>query len=362
MAEAPAQERTEQPTPERLRDARKEGRIPQSRELPSALLIAVFLVVLAVMGGNLHEFFVSQARQGLSLEADGPIGLAGFSRLFKTKVTQSLVVLGPFLLAAAGVSVFAGLVVGGWSISAKAAAPKLGRINPLTGFKRLLSLSSVFGLLISLLKLGVLLAIVWSYVDGKLPAYLGLRWRTPEGVLSGVARLLFGLMVRIAVGVLAIAVIDWLYQKWNYVRQLKMTKEEVRQEMKDREMSPLLKRRIRGVQMEMARRRMLQEVPRADVVLTNPTHVAVALRYDGATMDAPTVVAKGPGLLCEKIKEIARAHDVPVVRKPELARSIYGAVEIGETIPEMLFVAVAEVLAMIYRTRRRGGRTVKDTT
>jgi len=362
MAEAPAQERTEQPTLERLRDARKEGRIPQSKELPSALMIAILLVVLAVTGGSLYEFFVSQARQGLSLEMRGSMNLGGFSHLFRTKVTQSLVALSPFLLAAVGVSAFAGLLVGGWSVSAKAVAPKLRNINPLTGFKRLLSLTSLFGVLINLLKLGVMLAIIWIYVDGKLPAYLALRWRTPEGVLTGSARLLFGLVVRIAIAVLAIAVIDWLYQKWNYVRQLKMTKQEVRQEMKDREMSPLLKGRIRGVQMEMVRKRMLQEVPRADVVLTNPTHVAVALRYDAATMEAPTVVAKGPGLLCEKIKEIARAHNVPVVQKPELARTVYSAAEVGEAIPETLFVAVAEVLAMIYRTKRRHRPMMKDST
>ncbi len=176
-----------------------------------------------------------------------------------------------------------------------------------------------------------------------------------------IARVIFVLIARISVGIMAIAAIDWIYQRWDYRRQLRMTKDELKKEMKDRELSPLIKGRIRGIQIEMVRKRMLQEVPLADVVLTNPTHVAIALRYDASNMEAPTVVAKGPDLLGEKIKEIARAHNVPIVQRPELARTIYHTVDIGECIPETLFVALAEVLAMIYRARNKrlsgAGRT-----
>jgi flagellar biosynthetic protein FlhB len=169
----------------------------------------------------------------------------------------------------------------------------------------------------------------------------------------GIARGVFGLVARVAVAILAIGLIDWVFQKWNYKKRHRMTKQEVRDEMKEKEVSPLIKRRIRGIQIEMVRKRMLQEVPQADVVLTNPTHVAVALRYDPPSMEAPMVVAKGPDLLSEKIKEIARIHNVPIVQRPELARTIYASVEVGEAVPETLFVAVAEILAMVYRTRKK---------
>lgn len=353
MADKPAQEKTEKPTTDRLHKARNEGKIPQSKELPSALILVMLLVVLGLTAGDLCRFFVLQTQQGFSLEVGSAANISGYSNLLRTKLTQSMRAILPLLAVGAGVSVFACLLVSGWTYSPKAIRLKISKLNPVGGFKQLLSLKSLFNLLVSILKLAVLLGIVWSYLDGKLATCLALRWETAEGALAGIARLVFGLLVRIAIGVMAIAAIDWLYQKWNYKRELRMTKQEVKQERRDREMSPQLKGRIRGVQIELVRKRMLQEVPEADVVLTNPTHIAVALRYHADTMDAPTVVAKGPDLLCEKIKEIARAHGIPIVQRPELARTIYHTVEVGEVIPETLFVAVAEVLAMIYRTRKK---------
>jgi len=360
MAEKPSQERTEKPTAEKIRKARKEGRIPQSKELPSALVLAALLLVLGVSGGGLYAFFVSQARQGLSPVLGQASEIGAYTHLFQAKVTASLAAIVPFLAVGAGASVFAGLLISGWSYAPSAIAFKPGRINPITGLQNLLSMRSLVTLLLALAKLVVLLSIVWFYLDGKLDQCLALRWQTPQQILAGSAELVFGLVVRIAVGIMAIAGIDCIYQRWNYIRQLRMTKQEVRQEQKDREVSPQVKGRIRGIQIEMTRRRMLRDVPTADVVLTNPTHVAVALRYQTEEMAAPVVVAKGPDLLCEKIKEIARAHDVPIVRRPPLARSLYQAVEVGEAIPEDLFVAVAEILAMIYRARR--ARTTAGAT
>ncbi len=362
MAEKPAQERTEKPTLDRLNKARKEGTIPQSKELPSALILVMLLVVLGLTAGNLYRFFVSQAHDGLSLQVGSAADISGYSHLLRSKLTQSMQAILPLMVVAAAMSVFACLLVSGWTYSPKAVQFKAKRLNPINGFKNLLSTKNLFSLLVAIVKLVVLLAIVWYYLGGKLQRCLALRWETAEGALAGIAQLVFGLLVRITIGVVAIAAIDWLYQKWNYKRELRMTKEEVKQERKDKEISPQLRGRIRGVQIELVRKRMLQEVPQADVVLTNPTHVAVALRYELESMDAPTVVAKGPEMLCEKIKEIARAHGVPILYRPELARTIYNTVEVGQVVPEALYVAVAEVMAMIYRARKKGNFAPSSTS
>ena len=167
------------------------------------------------------------------------------------------------------------------------------------------------------------------------------------------AKIILGLLIRVGIALLVIALGDALFQKWKYIEELKMTRQEVKQDRKDTEGSPQVKGRIRRIQFEMAMRRMLQEVPKASVVLVNPTHVAVALRYDAKTMEAPLMVAKGADHLAEKIREIAKAHGVPVIRRPELARTIYSTVKPGNPIPQSLYVAVAEVLAMIYRLRHK---------
>jgi flagellar biosynthesis protein FlhB len=182
---------------------------------------------------------------------------------------------------------------------------------------------------------------------------LTLRFAEPAGAIAAIASFLLGLMVRIAVALAVIAIADTLYQRWKYRRDLRMTRQEVKEEVREHELSPQLRGRIKSMQMAMARKRMMQEVPKADVVVTNPTHVAVALRYDAGQMDAPVVIAKGADLLAGRIRDLARTHDVPVVERPQLARTLYATVQVGEAIPEALFVSVAEILAMIYRLRKR---------
>jgi flagellar biosynthetic protein FlhB len=316
-------------------------------------MLVILLVVLGLTASGLYKFFFIQARQGVSLQISPGMDVEGYAHFLKTKIRESMIVILPFFIAAGSMSIFASLLGSGWTFAPQAVKLKFDRLNPVSGFKRLFSMKVLFNLLISLVKLTVLLVIVWEYLNGKLGVCLALRWGTPAAALGGIARLIFGLVVRITMGIMAIALIDWVYQRWHYRRELRMTKQEVVREMKDRSISPQVKGRIRSIQMEMARKRMLQEVPTADVVLVNPTHVAVALRYDMESMDAPAVVAKGGDLMCETIKEIARAHKVPIVQRPELARTIYNTVEIGELISETLFVAVAEVLAMVYRARRQ---------
>lgn len=353
MPDQPASERTEEATPERLRKARQEGQVPQTQELPSALMIGMLLLMLGLFGGHLHGWLVAQVRDGVSMRPAGAMGAEGLVGIFRDRAARLLVTVSPFLAAAAAVSIFASLLGSGWAYSPKAAQLRLDRLSPVKGLKSLFSARSAVHLLISVLKMTALVVIVYGYLKDKWPVCFSLRWATAEGAVVVTARLVVGLLGRIAIAILVIGGIDLLYQRWRYRHDLRMTKQEVKEERRQHELSPEVRGRIRAIQIEMVRKRMLQEVPQADVVLTNPTHVAVALRYEQTTMDAPVVLAKGADLLAERIRQIARAHGVPVLYRPELARTIFRTVELGKPIPEALFVAVAEILAMIYRLRRR---------
>jgi len=353
MANEPAGEKTEQPTQERLRKAREEGQIPQSKELPSALAIGALLIVLALTASGLYAYFCQSVRGGLVGAAAEPMDAEAFRGHLRGLGWRAFAVATPFLAAGAAVSVFSSVLIGGWTVSPKAAAPKVERIDPMNGLKNLVSLRSLMQLVVAVAKIVVLLWIAYVYLRGRLGQITHLVWQTPSGFIAVTARLVLGLVFRVAIALLAIGLLDWLYQRWQWKRKLRMTRHEVKEERKQYEASPETRSRMRTVQMELVRKRMMQAVPAADVVLTNPTHVAVALQYDVEEMEAPRVVAKGPDLLAEKIKEIARAHDVPVLQRPELARSIYQTVEIGQPIPQTLYVAVAEVLALVYRLRKR---------
>ena len=346
-------DRTEEPTPERLRRAREEGQVPQSREVPSAVLILVLLLLLAALAPVLYRYFYTLVSDSLTFDAVGPKSSTGFLEVLRDKAGDTLMMLAPFLAVGAAASALSSVLVGGWAFSPKGVRVNANRIHPVRGLKQLFSLRSVVNLLVSLMKLTLILVLVYSFLRGKLNEIVALEWTTAEGTLVRIAQLVFGLVMRIVVGLLCIAGIDWLYQRWNYKRQLRMTRREIKQERKQYELSPELRSRIRQIQVGMARKRMLQSVPEADVVVTNPEHVAVALKYEADEMEAPQVVAKGADLLAGRIREIARAHDVPIVRRPELARTLYATCEVGELVPETLYLAVAEVLATIYRLRRR---------
>jgi len=353
MPEHSAAERTEQATPERLRKAREEGRLPESQEVPSAVQIAALLAALGLGAGWLYERFASAVREALWLRGPGALGPENVLACLGAKMVSMMLLAAPFAAAAGAAAVASSALASGWAICPKALRVQMDALNPARGLRNILSARSAVRLVLSVLKLALLVGIVWQYLHDKLGECLALRWATPEATLGQMARLVFGLLLRVALAVMAVGGVDLLYQRWKHRRDLRMTRQELKEERRQHELSPEVRGRIRAVQLEMARKRMLQEVPKADVVVTNPTHVAVALRYESETMEAPKVVAKGADLLCEKIKDIARAHGVPIVHRPELARALYATVETGHVVPGALYVAVAEVLAMIYRLRRR---------
>lgn len=349
----PASERSEKPTPERLRKAREEGQVAQSQEVPSALTMAVLLVTLVLAASWLCEWFVGQMHSGLSFQLTGELDSAALDSLMGTAGTACLTVLAPFMIVMAAAGAAGSALLGGLSLSPKAIKLDWSKISPTKGAKSLISLKSVVKMLMDMTKLAVLLGVAWHYLEDRIDVILALQFASPAELLGATARLISGLGGRVIVALLVIAGIDMLYQKWSYTRQLMMTRQEIKEERKNYEQAPEIKGRMRAMQMAMARKRMLHDVPTADVVVANPTHFAVALKYEAGTMAAPQMVAKGADFLAEKIKEIARQHNVPVVEKPALARALYAAGEPGRPIPEGLFVAVAEVLAMIYRLRRR---------
>ena len=353
MAEQTATERTEQPTPRKLGKAREKGHVPQSQELISVATLIVLIAMLALLAPNLLQWIEMEIKQGMSCENEVFADSKTFTSFLSTKIINSTIVIIPILAALFASAVLAGIAVSGVNFTTGALQFKLSSLNPVEGLFKLVNARSLVRLLTSILKLFFVTLIICYYLQSQLDTLAGLRWASLGQMIVIISRMVLGLLIRIGIALLIIGIADVIYQKIKYIHELKMTRQEVKQDHRDTEGSPELKRRIRTVQFQMALKRTLQEVPKATVVLVNPSHVAVALRYDSKTMDAPIMVAKGADHLAEKIREIARAYGVPIIRKPELARAIYSTVEPGNPIPENLYTAVAQVLALIYRLRHK---------
>ncbi len=353
MAEKSAAERTEQPTPRKIEKARKKGQVPESEELASIATLLALVAAMFLAGPGLLQWFIMQVTQGLSCTTGVFADSNSFLGFIDRKATDLLLVVCPVLVALFAGSALGSIAVSGLNFAPEAISLKFEQINPVTGFGKLVNARSAVKLLAAILKILFVAVVAWSYLRDRLDTLAALRWAWSAQMLTIIAKMIMGLLIRIGIALLVIGIADALYQKWKYIEELKMTRQEVKQERRDEEGAPEVKTRIRKIQFEMARKRMLQKVPKASVVLVNPTHIAVALRYEAKTTEAPILLAKGAGPLAEKIREIARAYGVPIVRRPELARTIYSTVEIDSPIPEPLYVAVAEILAMIYRLRHR---------
>jgi flagellar biosynthetic protein FlhB len=353
MPDKPAAERTHYPTFRKLQKARQRGHLPQSQELMSVATLLVLVAIVALLGPSLTTWFIVQIKHGMSCENVVFADTEAFTAFINAKTIDLILVILPILAALVVGAVLAGIAVSGLNFAPGAIELKFDKLNPVAGFGKLFNIRSVVKLLASILKLLCISLVIWFYIRSRLEVFASLRWTWSIEMLAVIARLILGLLIRVGVVLLVIGIADVFFQKWKYIQDLKMTRQEAKQDRKDTEGSPELKGRIRRIQIELASRRMLREVPRASVVLINPTHVAVALRYDSEEMEAPIMVAKGADHLAERIREVARAYGVPIIRRPELARTIYSTVQPGNPIPEALYVAVAEVLGMIYRLRRK---------
>lgn len=354
MAES-ASEKTEKPTYRRLEKARKEGQVAHSEELPAAVSVLVLVLVLVLFSRTLYSWFIVQMKQGLSCDTSMFADSAAFTNFLNNTILSSTVILLPIFAALIIGSILSCIIVSGLNFTSKPLVPNFDAINPVKGFGKLFNVKSLVTLGISIAKFTFISIIVWKYLSGKIQELAAIRWAWDSQIMIAIAKITLGMLIRMSVAIIIISVIDVVFQKWKYIKDLMMTKQEIKQERRDTDGSPELKSRLRRIQVDMVKKRMLQDVPKANVVLVNPTHFAVALRYDPKTMEAPVMVAKGADHLAEKIREIARAYGVPIIRRPELARAIYSSVKKpGDAIPQKLYAAVAEILAMIYRLKRRG--------
>lgn len=353
MADEPGGEKVHPASPQKKQRAREEGNIARSQDLSSAAGLTAGLLVLLLLGRASLEWLIEAARYFLN--GEGAMPWNGYA--FQTLMMQSLYFWALAALPIMVVLLMTGLAMNlaqvGFLFTAKPLQPKLSRLNPITGLQRFVSMRSLFELFKSLTKLGVIVTIVWLSMRSRLPELLLLMGLTPSELLPAIAGLIVAVWWRVALAMIVIGLLDLAFQRWQHEKDLRMTHQEVKQETKELEGDPLIKRRVRQLQRQLAMQRMMAEVPTADVIITNPTEYAVALRYDMERMAAPVVVAKGMRLIAERIRDIGIEHSVPVVQKPELARTLYRNIDIGQSIPEDLFQAVAEVLSFVYRIDRR---------
>ena len=350
-------ERTEQPTAKRLEEARRKGQIPRSTELSAAAVILTVGGGLHFLGGYMGTRFDGLMSTSLTLTREQSVDESLMFPTMGTEAARALLACAPILGLTLVAALVAPLLLGGWNLSFEAMVPDFTRLNPVSGLGRMFSTRSGVDLAKAFAKFILLALVAVLLLRQKSGELMGLGLEpTRAGIAHAVS--LTGHALLMLAGTLGlIAAMDVPWQLFQHSKQLRMTRQEVREEMKESEGSPEVKGRIRTMQRELARRRMMHEVPKADVVIVNPTHFAVALKYDEKRMRAPIVVAKGADVIAARIREIATDSLVPIFEAPPLARALFKSVEIGGEIPATLYVAVAQVLTYIYqlKTARRGG-------
>jgi len=352
LAEA-AGEKTEEPTPHRLREARERGQVAKSREITTAFVLLLSYFLFRYMGEFMWHELTGMSHlileqipnaKDFSLSFVGYIMLMGIRGLaFTVAPIFGISFLATFLAEA---------LQTGFLFSADPLTPRLERISPAEGFKRIFSLQGFVELIKSIIKIIIVFYISWFAVKDSLPLIMSLVESSPWQAIIVGASIAYRIAIRVGLFYVAIAILDYLYRRWEYMRNLRMTRQEIKEEYKRLEGDPLIKQRMRDLQRQIAYQRMMAAVPQADVVVTNPTHIAVALLYQVQKMKAPQVLAKGERLIAEEIRKIAEEARVPVVENEPLARSIYRTTKVGQQIPPELYQAVAEVLAFVYKLKR----------
>jgi len=344
-------EQTEQATPKRLRDAREEGQVPRSRDLNTLLLLLAASGGLVSFGGHLAGGLTSQMSSSLSLQREQIFDPKLLQPYLGNVLVEVLLTFAPFLLLLFMVAFVAPMLLGGWVFSPKSLTPKISKMNPIKGFGRIFSMRAPVEAVKAFAKFLVVAVISALLLYASADDLFLLGAEPVKQALGHTAAIIGWSFVALSAVLIVIAAVDVPFQIWEHAKKLKMTKQQVKDERKQTEGNPENKSRIRAVQRQMAQQRMMQDVPTADVVVTNPTHFAVALRYDKEGSGAPVVVALGADLIAGQIRKVALAHDVTIVEAPPLARSLYYNAEIGGEIPAGLYVAVAQLLAYVYQLR-----------
>ncbi|WP_240375327.1 flagellar biosynthesis protein FlhB [Bacillus piscicola] len=346
-----SQEKTEKATPKKRQDTRKKGQVPKSNDVNTALLLLAVFLFLFFYGGTFFHFIIGMMRQVFTEYVQWDINEETIPVIFNELTAETAFVVIPVMLVALIVGAGASMLQVGFMFTPEAINFKLEKINPLSGVKRIFSIRALVELLKSLLKITLVGVLVFSIIWFSLDSLVFLSQRPVADGFSEIARLTGIIGVSVAILLLLLSVPDYIYQKYDHEKQIRMSKQDVKDEHKKMEGDPLIKSKRRKKQMDMAMQRMMQEVPEADVVITNPTHFAIALSYKEEQMAAPKVTAKGADYVAMRMKSLAKKHDVVMVENKLLARALYSQTEIGDEVPEELFKAVAEVLAYVYRLK-----------
>jgi flagellar biosynthesis protein FlhB len=344
-------ERTERPTQKRLDEARKKGQVPRSTELNTAMVVLIAGAGLHFLGRGLGAGLFDLMRASLSLSREMALDDSSAVSLFAASAAHALLACAPVLGLTLVAALLAPLAIGGWNLSFGVLAPDFTRLSPMAGFGRMFSVRGVVELAKAFAKFALVALVAILFLWMKTGELLGLG-AEPAAAAIGHAVSLSGQALLALAGALGlIAAVDVPWQLFSHMKQLRMTRQEIRDEMKESEGNPEIKGRVRSVQQALAKRRMMQEVKKADVVVTNPTHFAVALRYDEKRMRAPIVVAKGADVIAARIREVAAEHNVPIFEAPPLARALFRSVDLNGEVPARLYVAVAQVLTYVYQLR-----------
>lgn len=353
MPEQDFQERTERATPRRRRRARREGQVAKSMELNAAAIICLGFASLYVLGptlatktGQLMTYVMTNAPYIAQSDKS-------FLSLFTEAGTRFFQIIFPVFIVMTVVAAGINIAQVGLELSPKVLGPRFDKINPLKGLKKLFSMRSLFMAVRDSIKLVIVGFVAYKVIESEFTGFFMYPDMTVGQMATALGSLTLSIALKIGVCILAIAIIDYIYQKYEYEKSIRMSKQEIKEELKDTEGSPQMKSRVRQIQREMARRRMMTAVPLADVVVTNPTQIAVALKYEKEEFNAPVVVAKGERLIAQKIREIAAKHNIPIIEDKPLARALFKMCDIGDLVPEKLYRAVAELLAYVYRLKNK---------
>ena len=346
-------EKTEEPTPYRIDEFRKRGEVASSRELTNVLVLSASLLSLVLSSAYIYEVLSKFIEWLYLIDFTKAFEHKQFYKIVEKSVSTTILCIAPICMATICISIISNIAQVGFIYAPDVLNLKWERVNPFRGVKRLFTMRSIIETVNSLLKFLFIFSITYFFMKDEISSFTGFLHMDFSQGLSYGKDIIVKVVFFIIIGLFVVAAIDFSYQKFHYYKKLRMTKEEAKRERKEQEGNPEIKQRIKNIQKEMSRKRMMQEIPKSDVIVTNPTHFSVALKYDPKTMSSPQVVAKGIDFLALKIREIAKKHDVPLVENVPLARKLYKTVNLGSTIPRDLYKAVAEVLTFVYKIKKK---------
>ncbi|WP_433749776.1 flagellar biosynthesis protein FlhB [Falsibacillus pallidus] len=346
-------EKTEKATPKKREDAKKKGQTAKSQDVStSVIMLAVFSFLLfgsSYIAKNVYHLFTHSFQTYMLMD----LTESNIKVVMLEVLKETAFLLGPVMLVALLAGLAANYAQVGIMFTSEPLMPKLEKLDPIKGFKRIFSLRAIVELFKSILKISFVGAVTFFVLWSKIDVVLGLSFKSTGDIAKTMGSLAIQMGIAASIALLFLSILDYLYQKYDFEKSIRMSKQDIKDEHKNTEGDPLIKSKIKQRQREMAMRRMMQEVPQADVVITNPTHYAIALKYDDSKMDAPYVIAKGVDFMAQKIKLIAKENEVIAVENRPLARALYDQAEIGQAVPEDFFKAVAEILAYVYRIKNK---------